>query len=265
MTSRWAKMVLLGIRQLRDPYYQGFAAQMSFYIMLSLVPTVIVLSQLLGLLDISLDFLDEWIGKYVAPSMGDTLKKLLSYRPATTSNIVLIIMALWAASRAQFSMMRIANYTYTSGRTTGNFWRERIRAVKTMALTVFTLAFVAVILVYGNRIRQLVLQRLIDGTMINTMWIWLRWPLAGILYFFMVSYNYYVLPNDKLAFREILPGSILGAVGMLVVTIVYSYYDIIYGSLASMAALLFWFYFLSWVLCLGILFNKVWKDTKGGV
>ena len=57
---------------------------------------------------------------------------------------------------------------------------------------------------------------------------------------------------------------------MLVVTIVYSVYanytvnyDIIYGSLASMVALLFWFYFLSWVLCLGIVFNKVWKDTGG--
>lgn len=266
---RWGKMVLLGIKQFSDPYYQGFAAQMSFYIMLSLVPTIVVLSQLLGVLDISLDFLNEWIAEYVAPSVGDTLRNLLSYRPATTSNIILIIMALWAASRAQFSMMRIANYTYTSGRTTGFFWHERFRAVKTMALTVFTLAFVAIILVYGKLILQLVLGTLIEGTMINTLWTWLRWPLAGVLYFLMVSYNYYVLPNEKLPFREILPGSVFGSVGMLVVTIVYSYYanytvnyDIIYGSLANMAALLFWFYFLSWALCLGILINKVWMDTK---
>ena len=270
MLNRWVKMVLLGIRQFRDPYYQGFAAQMSFYIMLSLVPTIIVLSQLLGFLDISLDFLDEWIAEYVVPSMGDTLRSLLNYRPAATSNLILIMMALWAASRAQFSMMRIANYTYSSGRTTGTFWRERFRAVKTMALTVFTLAFVAIILVYGKLILQLILGRLIEGTVINMLWIWLRWPLAGILYFLMVSYNYYVLPHEKMSFREILPGSIFASIGMLVVTIVYSVYanytvnyDIIYGSLASMVALLFWFYFLSWVLCLGILFNKVWKDTGG--
>ena len=87
----------------------------------------------------------------------------------------------------------------------------------------------------------------------------------------MVSYNYYVLPNEKLSFREIVPGSIFGAIGMLVVTIVYSNYadytvnyDIIYGSLANIAALLMWFYFLAWVLCLGILFNKVWRDTRDG-
>ncbi|WP_419024039.1 YihY/virulence factor BrkB family protein [Emergencia sp.] len=274
MKTRFAKMVVLGIKQFRDPYYQGFAAQMSFFIMLSLVPTIIVLSQLLGVLDIPLDFMDDWVNKYVSPDMAGTLKDILQdsgKSSAATSNIVMIIMALWAASRAQFSMMRIANYTYTSGRTTGSFWRERIRSLKTMALTLFTLAFVAIIPVYGKLILQTIFGQIVEGTLIDTLWTYLRWPIAGALYFLMVSYNYYVLPNEKLKFREIVPGSIFGAVGMLVVTMVYSIYaaqvanyNIIYGSLASFVALLFWFYFLSWVLCLGILFNKVWKDTREG-
>ncbi len=262
-------MCLLGVKQMRDPYYQGFAAQISFYLVLSLVPTLLVLSQLLGLLDISLDFINEWIDNYVAPNMASILKGLVENSPAFTTNIVLIVMALWAASRAQFSIMRIANYTYTSGKTTGGFWRERIRSMKTMALTLFTFAFVAIIFVYGKMILMLIFGNIIEGTVINTLWIYLRWPLAGGLYFLMVSYNYYVLPYDKLSFREVMPGSIFGSVGMLVVTIVYSTYvnysvnyDIIYGSLASFVALLFWFYFLSWALCLGIVVNKVWKETK---
>lgn len=262
-------MVLLGIKQFSDPYYQGFAAQLSFFIMLSLVPTLVVLSQLLGILNISLSTIDQWVAAYVAPDMAGMIGQMLDYRPATTSNIIMIIMALWAASRAQFSMMRIANYTYTEGRTTGSWWRERLRSLKTMALTLFTFAFVAIILVYGKIILQLVFGEIIEGTMIDTLWTYLRWPMAGLLYFLMVSYNYYVLPNDKLKFREIVPGSIFGSVGMLIVTIVYSIYasnavsyDIIYGSLASIVALMFWFYFLAWALCLGILFNKVWKDTR---
>lgn len=271
MKNRFVRMFVLGFKQMQDPYYQGFAAQMSFYIMLSLVPTFIVLSSLLGLLDVSMDIINEWIGQYVAPSMAETLQGLLKYRSATTSNIIMIIMALWAASRAQFSMMRIANYTYSSGRTTGNFFRERFRSFRTMAMTMFTLAFVIIIPVYGEMILKLVFGKIIEGSVIDSLWTFLRWPLAGALYFLMVSYNYYVLPIERMSFREVVPGSILGAVGMLVVTIVYSNYanytvnyDIIYGSLASIVALLMWFYFLSWVLCLGILFNKVWKDTKGG-
>ena len=271
MKSRFGRMFVLGFKQMQDPYYQGFAAQMSFYIMLSLVPTFIVLSSLLGFLDVSADIINDWIGKYVAPAMAETLQGLLKYRSATTSNIVMIVMALWAASRAQFSMMRIANYTYSGGRTTGNFFRERLRSLRTMAMTVFTLAFVILIPVYGEMILKLMFGKIIEGSLIDGLWTLLRWPLAGALYFLMVSYNYYVLPVDRMNFREIIPGSLFGAIGMLVVTIVYSVYvnytvnyDIIYGSLASIVALLMWFYFLSWVMCLGILFNKVWKDTKGG-
>ena len=117
----------------------------------------------------------------------------------------------------------------------------------------------------------LIFGKIIEGSVIADVWTFLRWPLAGVLYFLMISYNYYVLPIERLKFKEVLPGSLLCAVGMLVVTIAYSYYanyivnyNIIYGSLASIVALLFWFYFLSWAMCIGVMFNKVWKDTKTG-
>ena len=64
MKSRLLQMILLGIKQFRDPYYQGFAAQMSFYIVLSLVPTLIVLTQILGLLEISMDIIITLYDKY---------------------------------------------------------------------------------------------------------------------------------------------------------------------------------------------------------
>ena len=266
MKSRLLQMILLGIKQFRDPYYQGFAAQMSFYIVLSLVPTLIVLTQILGVLEVSIDILVEWIDLYVAPKMADTLLGVIEDRPmgAATSNIIMILMALWASSRAQFSLMRIANYTYSSGQTTGGFFRERFRSIKTMALTLFTIAFVVIILVYGKVILMLVMGPLVEDSIINTLWTWMRWPLAGVLYFLLVSYVYYVLPYEKLGYKEILPGSCFGSIGMLVVTICYSAYanyavnyDIIYGSLASIVALMFWFYFLSWALGVGIVFNKV--------
>ena len=70
-------------------------------------------------------------------------------------------------------------------------------------------------------------------------------------------------------FKTVIPGSIFASVGLVLISVLYARYatsvanyDIIYGSLASIAMLMIWFYFVAWVLCLGVLFNKVWDKTK---
>ena len=51
---RVKKMIVLGIQQFQDPYYQGVAAQLAFFMFLSILPTFILLSQVLGFFSLSL-------------------------------------------------------------------------------------------------------------------------------------------------------------------------------------------------------------------
>ena len=60
MGKRLKKMIILGIDQFQDPYYQGVAAQLAFFLFLSILPTIILFSQLMGLFSLSLDSLQEW-------------------------------------------------------------------------------------------------------------------------------------------------------------------------------------------------------------
>lgn len=151
--DRLRQIVLMGIKQFGDPYYQGFAAQIAFYIMLSVVPTIVVMTQLLGMLNIrTMDFVNDWINQYITPEMARIIKGLLRNSSSPGNNITLILLAVWAASRAQFSLMRIANYTYSNSRSTGNFLKERLRSLKTMVMTILTIAFVLVILIYKKKI-----------------------------------------------------------------------------------------------------------------
>ncbi|MEG0830553.1 MAG: YihY/virulence factor BrkB family protein [Anaerovoracaceae bacterium] len=271
---RILQMVLLGIKQFRDPYYQGFAAQISFYLMLSIVPMFLLMTRLLDKFNINITVALDWIVQYTGKEISQTLSDLLSPSAIGGWNIVLVVVAVWSASRAQFCVMRISNYTITEGKNTGKgYWRERFRAVATMLITLLTIAFSLIILVYGENILKLVTNLLeLDKTLteetLGSIWMFIRWVLGFALYFLMISYNYYIMPEEKSRFRDILPGSIFAAVGMLLVTLLYAEYvgsmanyDLIYGALASIVALMFWFYFLAWVLCLGILFNKVWGDT----
>ena len=66
MKDRLLQMIILGIRQFRDPYYQGFAAQISFYLMLSLVPILMLLTQILGYFDLSLEAVLGWLGSWTS-------------------------------------------------------------------------------------------------------------------------------------------------------------------------------------------------------
>ncbi|MCH3955676.1 MAG: YihY/virulence factor BrkB family protein [Eubacterium sp.] len=266
--KRFRAMVLLGVRQLWDPYYQGFAAQIAFFLILSIVPTVTIVTQILGLFHISATFMNQWIHSYVMPSMVAKLRGMFVNTYSTGNNIFLVVTALWAASRAQFSLMRIANYTYSGGRTTGNYWKERVRSLRVMLVFILTIVFVIAILVYGKLLLLLIFGRVVEHSILTSLWSWLRWPLALVLYFLVVLYDYYVLPIARLEIRDILPGSVFASLGMLIMTLFYSIYvnlianyDIIYGSLSAIVALLFWFWLLSWVMVLGILFNKVWSDT----
>jgi membrane protein len=264
-------MITLGIKQFRDPYYQGFAGQLAFYFILSLVPIIIIVSQIAGaIFGASLESLVDWLLKYASGEVAETIKRLLSYKVALGSNILLIFIALWASSRAKFALVRITNFTLTDGRSTGNgYFRERFRAVVSMSITILALILSLVILVYGEQLLELVFGALGIEQVAPQLWLLMRWPLAAAMYFFIISYDYYSMPTTKVRYREIIPGSIFASVGMLLVTWIYSLYvdqimnyDILYGSLANLVALMLWFYFLAWVLCLGMLFNKVWMDTS---
>lgn len=269
--QRLKRIVYLSIEKLNDPYYQGAAAEIAFYLLLSIVPTLILLSQILGVFSVSLDGIREWINPDMIKMEGaEMILSLLDYSPSGVNSVFLAATAVWAASRAQFTMLRITNYTLTDGISTGKgYVRDRIRSLKTVVITVFTVGFSLVILVYGELILKLVFGIVVGTEIAEKTWVMIRWPIAAGLYFLMISYNYYVLPTHRVPYRAVVPGSIFASVGLLVVTWVYSVYtsvsysyDILYGSFSNFVVLMFWFYLLSWVLFLGVILNKVWWESR---
>lgn len=272
--TRLLRMFILGFKQFQDPYYQGFAAQVSFYLMLSIVPIIVLITQILGFFGVSLESALSLIQEYTGKQMSGMLMSLFEFSSVGFANILFVVVALWAASRASFAIMRITNYTLTDGRNTGKgYFSERFRAVKTMGITIITIVISLVILAYGKLIFTSVLSLLgLDSSLIaESTWLWLRWLIGFALYFFMISYNFYILPTEKVEYKKVIPGSVFASIGLLVVTGFYSRYtsslanyDVLYGALSSVVAIMMWFYFLAWVLCLGVLCNKVWDETSEG-
>lgn len=272
LINRFKRMFIVGFQQIQDPYYHGFAAQISFYMMLSVVPILILIIQLLGLIGISMETALNVVEQYTGNSISNVLSIIFEFSSIGFGNIIFLVIALWAGSRASFAISRIANYTMTEGQNTGkNYFIERARAILTMLLTMISLVVAIVILCYGKiiLIGALTALRIDDTSFVDSFWLWLRWPLAFVLYFFIIGYNFYILPTVRKPFRTVIPGALFASIGMLIVSWVYTFYtsslvnyDIMYGALSSVVALMIWFLLLSWVLILGLMCNKVVEDTS---
>ena len=261
---RIRKLVKMGFhvwRQFDDPYYAGFAAQLAYFFFMSSIPIIIVLTQLLGIFDISMDFLKEWLESHLSSQMGSVLQGFFSASSTVVSNVFMVLLALWSASSLEFSLSRLTTYTLTGGKYRFNFFTERVKAIPMALLSIVAIAFTLIVYVYGDKIANTVFHSEFASEMITL----LRTPILGALFFVMVLANYYIVPRIKVPVRAIMPGAIVATFGIMIVTWLYSLYidntagyNALYGTFSTIVATLLWFYFISWVLCIGMMFNKSW-------
>lgn len=274
MSRKRVKEILWNVFiRMRKPYYQGVAAELAFFFLMSMVPLFIIIGEFLGFFSLSIDVIEGLLGQYVSQEVAGSLKEYIHYTPSGTISLIFLIFALWSASKAQFSMIQIANYTYTGLNSGRGFVRERLRAMITVVATIFLLVFSLVILVYGepivNVISLYVEKILFIPFRFNELWYALRWPAGIAFYFFGIMFINFVLPSERLPVKKIIPGSAVASAGILTATWAYSFYmsrfsnfDLFYGGLASVIGLLFWFYILGYVIVIGIVFNAALMETS---
>ena len=220
--ERLTKKNLLNItfhvwRQFDDPYYTGFAAQIAYFFFMASMPTLIVLSQVLGLFDVSLDFIKVWLETHVSSNVNSLVMDLFSATSVQFTNTVMVIVALWSASSLEFSLGRLESHVLTNGTYRFEFWTERMKAIPTAIISIAAIAFSLVIYVYGENI----IQTLFHHSRFAEYLVALRLPIAAGLFFLMILMNYYLLPRIKVPIRCLLPGALFAWIGIMIVTAAY--------------------------------------------
>lgn len=264
------EIIKLVYDHLGDPYYQGSAATIAYFLFLSILPLVILASQALGLFSLSIDAILRWAEINVSGSGFELIQGLLKHRATGTNNLILLIIALWAASRANIYLIRLANYTFFDGEIVGKgYVRDRIRSLVTVVVAIVSLTLSLVALVYA----PLLLNKLFEHSefmdSVITVWMTMRWFVVLGVYILVISLIFYFLPSKRLHYTDILPGSLFTSVGLIVVSIAFNLYvsfstdyDLLYGSFANAVAIIIWFWAIGWVLLIGIVFNRVWWAVR---
>ena len=256
--------------QLGDPYYQGAAATIAYFMFLSVLPTVILASQALGLFSLSIDTILNWAEINVSGSGFEMIQSLLKHRSTGTNNMILIIIVMWAASRANIYLIRLTNYTLFDGHIMGKgYIRDRFKSLITVFIAIAVITLSVVVLVYIPIFLNTTFDQNEVTKAIGDVWLAMRWLVVLSLYFLVISVVFYSLPTWRVPYSEIVPGSLFTSVGLIVVSYLFNFYvnlstnyDILYGSFANAVALIIWFWIMGWVMVIGIIFNRVWWDVR---
>jgi Predicted membrane protein len=249
------------IRRLDDDKISLYAAQTSFFLIISSVPLIMLLITLLQyILPVSRDILNEFITNILPADnvIFEFIDNILDEVFGRTEISIISISAitlLWSASRGFRSIARGTRNIY------GN--RKKTNFVKnTLFSFVYTIVFIAILtlsvtLIFFGRVLQYYLEAG-NTQLMNVISIFL--DLQGLILFivliFVFALAYKGMARHEMKFKYQMIGAGFSAAGWLVFSFLYaiyidkfSNYSYIYGSLTAIILMMLWLY-----MCITIFF-----------
>ena len=233
----------------------AFAAQSAFFMLLSVVPFVILLLQLMRFTPYNQQDLMTLI--------MDILTELYSGSVSLVS--ITLIAALWASSKAMHSLSYGFDVIFAVPETRNWFVLRFWAILYTSVFAIGILAFLALTLLWRP------IQTWIDGYLPHLFFLLdpeIKWLILLSLLTLVFALMYQTFPAVNLHFRPMLPGALFAALGWMIFSNILGIYAndyngfSMYGSLTTLAMGMFWLYICMYLVMLGAEINSVLLGTR---
>lgn len=268
---------ILRCKQIADKYCKDemtvYAAQASFFIVLSAFPTIMLIMTLVQIVpNLSQSNIMSFVLS-VVPNMFHSMvisiiDDLYTKSPTTILSIT-VITALWSASKGMLGIERGLNRVQADVSTRGYILSRIICAGYTI-LFILVCGLSQIVLVFGQAFQKLVSRYFPFLTGIAESIIDMRTMFSLVILFVFFLGIYDVLPYRKLSIRSQIPGAIFSTIGWMGFSYLFALYinnfgnfSYMYGSLTVIVLMMLWLYFCICILFLGAELN--WFLEKFGM
>ena len=242
------------------------AANASFFIILAVFPTLVLLLGLLRYTGLDADYLVKLVDNLVPAALMPGVRRLiLSTYQNTTGALVSIsaVIALWSASCGVHGIHKGLNEIYEAD-DSAMVIRTRIFSV------VYTIAFLVALLltlvvnVFGTTIVEYAPINENAFLSFLSSVVNFRFLIMMVLLTAVFASMYMLLPSKHQSLKDSWPGALFATVGWLICADVFSLYVIhfpsyanLFGSVYGMALCMFWLYFCISIVFYGAVLNQI--------
>ena len=266
------KLYLIGqdfSAQMKKQNISAHAASIAFFFFLSIVPMLMVLSMMIPYTPLTEENLTESVADLIPDKVEPLVESLIAevYDKSAGSLSVAVLATLWSAAKGVMALMHGLNAV------NGVEEKRNYFVVRGVACLYTVVMLVVVILslflnVFGNQLVNLALHRIpplqkLAAFVMNFRFL-VVWAVLTLLFAAIYAY----VPNDKLKFKEQIPGATFAAVVWSVFSWGFSIYvDYsnsygIYGSLAIIIIILLWMYFCMYIIMIGAYMNRYFSPVN---
>ena len=238
------------------------SAAISYYALFSMFPLVILGVSVFGIFLRSESLQDAVLEAIVgtipveAPAIQSSLREVARLGPTLT--IVALLAMTWSATALSGAVRRSVGIVFDVDRPRPML---RAKAIDYLVLPIVGLAFLASFLL--TTVWRFIERNFRDefpffGGQLEPLWAAGAIAIPAVLTFLVFLLLYWLLPNRRVSAWHLVPGAALAALGFELVKQLFAIYvanftnyDVVYGSLASLMALLFWIFISANVFLFG--------------
>lgn len=247
-----------------------YAAQASFFIIISSVPFIMLLLTLMKFV-VPMDQITilTAISRFAPETIGNFLTTVVNELFSKTATAPLIsitaVSTLWLASKGIMALYLGINNVFKPEKMPNYFYSRFISVL-------YTLIFIAALLLtiavfgFGSKIESFLSVRLPFFGAVISFLLHIKIILFTIMLTLVFALFYSFLPRAKKGFKYQIPGALCAAAGWILFSFFYSIYieyfsnySYVYGSLAALVFLMLWLYFCMNILLYGAEVNKLYE------
>lgn len=241
-------------------------AALTYHIFIALIPILMALFSFISFLGESVrrslyTFLESIVPDYVWPALADVIQGVVMRQNGTLFSFSFLL-GLWLSYFCVNAIVNILNTTYFDIQKR-NFFRQTLINIGLLFSAI--LIIISIVVIFSLRVPMLqyiTAHITLPAAFTTTFVLILKWLLIFMLIYTMVSAFYYFAPINKKYFRYFSAGSTFCSVFMVLLLWVmdiyfsnFSNYNLLYGSIGALFAILLCIYWNCFIFLLGFDLN----------
>ena len=242
---------------------------LAYSFFLAIIPILSILLYFITSFNLPMTLLHDFLKDVVPNAVFDIIQPVFESELSINQLLTLCISIIVITNGCN-AIIRASNTIF--GFENAPFLKRMIKSLFLAILLIVLMAFMLIVPLFGKSIINLIglFTDFVanNRASIDALYTVLQIPVSLVVMFFIIKLVYIVAPDDKIRGKDVTKGALFTTISWLLVTIIFSYYinniakyDLVYGNLANIVILLFWFYILAFIFVLGLYLNRLKTES----